>query len=228
MSGPEAFRDIAQCVRESGLLARGGFHPGPDDGVPGAPGTLLLVGNAGGGMWAAFSKERDAYALAENPLDDWVRDRLGAVAQKLGARTVFPFGGPPYHPFQQWAQRAEPVYPSPLGVLIHPEFGLWHAYRGALLFDDVIDLPSAPQPPSPCDSCEGKPCLSTCPVEAFRGDGYDVPSCVAHIETEAGADCLGHGCRARRACPVGQDYAYAPVQAEHHMKAFRSAQRKTD
>jgi hypothetical protein len=29
------------------------------------------------------------------------------------------------------------------------------------------------------------------------------------------------GCRARRACPVGQGWRYAPAQAEFHMLPFR-------
>ena len=28
--------------------------------------------------------------------------------------------------------RAEGLKPSPLGVLVHPDFGLWHGYRGAI------------------------------------------------------------------------------------------------
>jgi hypothetical protein len=29
------------------------------------------------------------------------------------------------------------------------------------------------------------------------------------------------GCRARRACPVGQSWRYTPAQAEFHMRPFR-------
>jgi hypothetical protein len=32
---------------------------------------------------------------------------------------------------------------------------------------------------------------------------------------------MGEGCRARRACPVGRDYRYAPDQAAFHMRPFR-------
>ena len=53
----------------------------------------------------------------------------------------------------RWAQRAEPLHPSPLGVLIHPVHGLWHAYRGALAFAEPIELPPRADLPSPCASC---------------------------------------------------------------------------
>ena len=54
---------VAAAVNAAGLDLRGGFHPQPDDGVPPLPdgaatGTVVLVGNVGGGMWARFSDER--------------------------------------------------------------------------------------------------------------------------------------------------------------------------
>ena len=65
------------------------------------------------------------------------RRSIGAVAATFGARAVSP-SDRPYLPFQQWAMRAEGLKPSPLGILMHPRYGLWHAYRGALLFDAEI------------------------------------------------------------------------------------------
>lgn len=223
---PVSFPYLETAIRKTGLTPRGGFHPDGSDNVTGDPGTLVLVGNAGPTMWDAYVRDRAGYAGCANPLDDWIRDRLTGLAEELGATPLFPFGGPPFLPFQRWAQRAEPVYPSPLGLLIHPDHGLWHAYRGALAFPEVIDLPAFDARASPCESCADKPCLSTCPVGAFGFDGYDVPACVAHLETPAGQDCMELGCRARRACPVEVSAAYAPDQAEFHMGAFRAAQRK--
>lgn len=222
---PVTFRDVEAAIRKSCLISRGGFHPGADDAVPGDPGTLILVGNVGPDMWAAFARDQASYADRASPLDDWVRDRLTAIGVQLGATPLFPFGGPPFLPFQRWAQKAELVYSSPLGVLIHPDYGLWHAYRGALAFREVVDLPVPDTRPSPCESCIEKPCLTTCPVGAFGGDGYDVPMCVDHLESANGHDCMALGCRARRACPVGTDHVYEPAQAEFHMTAFRGAQR---
>ncbi len=218
--------DIAKFVTRHGLIVRGGFHPVADDMVPGDPATLVLVGNAGPAMWQAFEATwtTGQYASSANPLDDWVRDVLTGTAAALGATPLFPFGGPPHLPFQRWAQRADAVAPSPLGVLIHPEFGLWHAYRGALAFAEPLDLPPRDTRRRPCESCADRPCLSACPVDAFGLDGYDVPVCVSHLSAAAGADCLDLGCRARRACPVGREYVYEPAHAAFHMAAFRGAQ----
>jgi hypothetical protein len=221
-----AIKRISEALTPHGLIVRSGFYPVAGEGVPGDPATLVLVGNAGPGMWRAFEAARAAgrYGDSANPLDDWVRDVLGEAAAESGATPLFPFGGPPYLPFQRWAQRAEAVYPSPLGVLIHPDYGLWHAYRGALAFAERFDLPPCDVRPSPCDNCADKPCLSACPVDAFRPDGYDVPVCVGHISNPEGADCMDVGCRARRACPVGRDFIYQPANAAFHMAAFREAQ----
>jgi hypothetical protein len=217
---------IEIALEPYGLIVRGGFHPEPADNVPGDPAALILVGNAGPAMWHAFEAARadGRYGDSANPLDDWVRDALTQAANALGATPLFPFGGPPHLPFQRWAQRADAVAPSPLGVLIHPDYGLWHAYRGALAFAERLDLPPRDDRPPPCDTCADKPCLSACPVVAFGDDGYDVPVCVAHISSAAGADCMDLGCRARRACPVGTEFIYQPAHAAFHMAAFRRAQ----
>ena len=219
---PRWYDELTEPLAAHGLLPRGAFHPGPEDGVPGAPGTLVLAGNAGPGMWDAFAAARPDGA---DPLDRWSRAVLGDIARRLGAVALFPFGGPPYLPFQRWAMRAEPVHSSPLGILIHPDHGLWHGYRGALAFPDRLDLPPPDRRPSPCETCAGRPCLTTCPVGAFGKTGYDVGACAMHLRTPAGADCMDEGCRARRACPVGRDRIYPPAQAAFHMAAFLAARK---
>ncbi|MEK9723355.1 MAG: ferredoxin [Rhodospirillaceae bacterium] len=219
------YATVEQALWGTGLIARGGFHPNESDGVPapcGANGTAIVIGNAGGAMWRTFAASPE-FRLADGPLDAWTARILGEVAERLAAAAVFPFAGPPHHPFQRWAQRAEAVFPSPIGPLIHPDYGLWHAYRGALLFAERFAVPARPAVQSPCEICTDKPCLTTCPVEAFIIEGYAVPRCVAHIATPAGVDCINDGCRARRACPVGGEYRYVAEQAAFHQRHFRRA-----
>ncbi|MBL8701648.1 MAG: hypothetical protein JNK67_24925 [Alphaproteobacteria bacterium] len=209
-----------------GLLLRGGFHPGPGDGVPSLPdggrvATLLMLGNAGPAMWARFAASAESRATP-SPLDLWTRRVVAEIADAVGAYPLFPFGGPPYLPFQRWAQRAESVHVSPLKLLIHPEFGLWHAYRGALGFAERLALPPAAPRESPCATCRDRPCLEACPVGAFDDQGYDATRCVNHVRSMVGTACRDDGCQARRACPVGADYRYEPAQARFHMHAFIS------
>ncbi|HUT48372.1 MAG TPA: hypothetical protein VM325_03465 [Alphaproteobacteria bacterium] len=224
---PTALAKVEAALEAVGLTPRGTFHPEPADNVPALPdgsraGTLVLAGNVGPAMWTAFA---DTDRTGTEALDRWSGDVLGSIAGRFGGTAHLP-GGPPYLPFIRWAQRAGPVRPSAIGMLIHPDFGLWHAYRGALALPDRLDLPPPDDRPRACDTCADKPCLTTCPVGAFAPEGYDVPSCVDYLETTSGNSCSRQGCAARRACPVGRDYHYAPEQAAFHMAAFLRANRK--
>lgn len=223
---------IADGLRAHGLVLFGGFAPQESDRVLALPdgnpaASLLMVGNAGSSIWRSFAASPEAGDGGPDPLDRWSKRILGRLAAEAGGRAIFPSDGPPYPPFVDWAKRAAPVRESPLGMLIHPVYGLWHAYRGALALGEAV--PPSPSDPGtyPCDACVEKPCLTTCPVSAFAPDdrpgGYRVDDCVGHIETPAGADCLELGCRARRACPVGRAFVYDAPQAAFHMAAFLTA-----
>ncbi|GAB4366812.1 MAG: 4Fe-4S dicluster domain-containing protein [Kiloniellaceae bacterium] len=227
MSGP-SLAAIETALAESGLVALGAFHPAADDAVPaladGRPcGTLVLAGNVGGSLWPAFSAAPEARDGGPDALDRWSARVLGGLAAAFGGAALFPFGGPPYLPFQRWARRGAPLTQSPLGMLIHPDYGLWHAYRGALALPAVLPLDAVAARPDPCAACADKPCLTACPVGAFTAAGYDVTACAGHVAAPAGADCLDLGCRARRACPVGRQYHYPAAQARFHMAAFIAA-----
>ena len=213
--------EIEQSLRDAGLTPRGAFHPAAGDDVPALAAdtparTVVLAGNAGPQMWRAFDAARAGGTMT---LDAWSGRVLAELAARLGACAVFPFQRP-YPPFQRWALRAEACHPSPLGLLIHPDYGLWHGYRGALLFAAAIELPPPDRRASPCAGCADRPCLSACPVSAFSHTGYDVPACARHLAGKPGPACMDSGCLARHACPIGRDYRYAPAQARFHMQAF--------
>jgi len=215
---------IERRLTPLGFIPRGAFRPVPADGVPGTPAILVLVGNAGPAMWRAFTKAvREP--VGRDPLDAWTRAALAPVAEGLGAAALFPFDGPPFLPFQRWAQRAEGLARSPVGPLVHPVHGLWHAYRAAFAFARPFPIPEVPPAANPCATCAGKPCLAACPVSALAPGRYDVAACVAHLDAPAGRDCMAMGCAARRACPVGREYAHGPHQAAFHMAHFRRANR---
>lgn len=216
---------IAQSIEATGLAARGAVRleaeerVGPLEGID----HLVLVGIVGRRGWDAFTHSAEAADGLDHPLNRWSERLLGALAERCGATPIFPFGGPPHWPFQRWAQRAEPLHPSPLGLLIHPEYGLWHSYRGALTFAHRLEVEAPIRAPSPCEACTARPCLTACPVGAFTAAGYDVDACAGWLRGEAGAGCMTNGCQARRACPVGRDFAHAPDQASFGMRAFLAA-----
>ena len=216
-----AYADIAAAVEPTGMLARGGFTVGPDDAVPSLadgrrPVSIVIVGNVGGAMWPTFRAEEGD---EPDPLDAWTRRRLRPIADRFGAEFVHP-SDEPFQPFQRWAQRASDVWQSPIGLLVHPTDGLWHALRGAFLFAEPVEgLPSIGVAVSPCVGCEA-PCLTTCPVDAFSPDGYDHEACRGHVRSGEEPVCLERGCAARRACPVNADGFYGPDQMRFHMHAF--------
>ena len=217
---------VLAAVSRTGLVPRGALPLEEKErrGALADVGTIVLAGMAGRDGWGAFAASAVALDGLDHPLDRWSRRLIEGLARELGALALFPFGGPPFWPFQQWARRAEPVHPSPIGLLIHPVYGLWHSYRGALAFHEALDVPEPAAAPSPCDSCRERWCLKACPVGAFSGSGYDVAACAGHLANAAGADCMEAGCRARRACPVGAGDAYGPDQASFTMRAFLRAQ----
>ena len=223
-------KSITSLLEAEGLAFRGAFHPVPADRVPalpdGAPAaTLALAGFVGGGGWRGFAASAEASDGLANPLDRWSRRIIDGLAAALDAVALYPFGARPPLPFQQWARKAEPVHPSPLGILIHPDWGLWHSYRAALAFRERLELPPPDRRPSPCDACAAKPCLSACPVGAFAPGRFEVAACLGHIDAPAGRDCFDLGCRARRACPIGAAHRYGDAHAAFHMRAFRAANR---
>ena len=122
---------VFAAIARIGLAPRGAFglEDGERTGALAEIRTIVLAGMAGRDGWSAFTASPEASDGADHPLDRWSRRVIEALARELGAKAFFPFGGPPFWPFQQWARRAEPVHPSPIGVLIHPRYGLWHSYR---------------------------------------------------------------------------------------------------
>jgi hypothetical protein len=237
--------ELGALLADSGLEPRGWFAIEAGDipaGVtPVKPGmAALLVGNAGPAMWTVFEDSIEHDGDIGDPMDRWteriVHSALGQIEEI--AVPLFPFGVDVW-PFQRFAARAMGLRPSPLGILIHPQFGLWHALRAAIVFPEVQIQPQlVPKPIHPCEACNEKPCLSACPASAFSGSGFNVRACRSYLDSSsssdsdsgnsprhvrAGADCMTNGCAARNACPVGAEYRYAPEQVRFHMMAFRGA-----
>jgi epoxyqueuosine reductase QueG len=223
-AGREVEHAVLAAIRRAGFVPLGWFAPGPDDRTPENARFVILIGNAGPAMFNRFAAERDT---RRDAMDEWTRDVVSRLARGLDAEAVYPFDVSPPWPFLTWARRAGAGHVSPLGLNIHPIYGLWHAYRAALLFPVAFDIPAQNPDPHPCETCVEKPCLTACPVSAFDGKGYDVAACAAHLRTDAGEACMEGGCLARHACPVGQDVAYAPAQAAFHMRAFLASRQES-
>lgn len=214
---------IAARLAPHRLEILGGFVTTADEpGLPAGTRTLLLIGPAEPGFWAHLRAQPE-WGEAD-PVDRWSRRVIGQLACDLGAKALFPFGGPPWHPFHAWALRTGRVWDSPVKLLVHAGQGLMVSFRGALALKQALDLPAPAV--KPCEAC-ARPCLTACPAGALTGAGYDVPACHAFLDRPEGADCLTGGCLVRRACPVSARYARLPEQSAYHMSRFHEGWEKT-
>ena len=113
--------------------------------------------------------------------------------------------------FRLLAYRAGMGSISPVGLLIHPKFGLWLSFRAAILCTQK--LPSPNTAPDVCKDCVQKPCIPSCPAGAVRVEGWSVQRCAQFHEDSQ----LCHGkCHARLSCPVGSDFRHSTLQHEYH------------
>ncbi|SLN27843.1 ferredoxin [Pseudooctadecabacter jejudonensis] len=201
--------DIATAAAEWQLTPLGALYE--------AGQTIVLLGPKEPGFWRFVTQSAAFTSAKADPLDSWSTKAITALATQTGSVAVFPFGGPPFHPFITWALRSGAAWQSPVGLLVHPDAGLLVSYRGALVFEGALALP--PAGTRPCDTCAGQPCRTACPVTALDGQSYDVPKCKAHIDVSPTCQAA---CQVRMACPISQSYGRDPAQTAYHMKVFHS------
>lgn len=214
---PPTLTQITALAAAHHLDILGGFQAQGEPDLPSGTQSLLLLG-PGAGFWPHFTAQAEWHDGAPDPMDRWSRRVIGRMACDLGRpqakiTALFPFGGPPYHPFYAWALRSGRAWASPIKLLVHADQGLMVSYRGALALRARIDLP--PPAPMPCTACPA-PCTTTCP--ALTPARYDLPAC--HDLLAGGKDCMKQGCASRRACPVSAAYARLPEHSAYHMRQF--------
>ena len=209
---------IGALLKPHHLAVMGGFLVRSDDSFPKGTKALLLIGPAEPGFWTHLTNQPEWKDGTPNPVDRWSKRVIENVAEAIDAAAFFPFGGPPWHPFYQWALRSGRAWDSPVRLLIHDQMGLFASYRGALAVKNALALP--PPAAKPCDACTSKPCLTACPTQALTAAGYDLPACHAFLDISTGQDCMNNGCASRRACPISQAYARLPEQSAYHMRQF--------
>jgi hypothetical protein len=188
---------------------------------------IVLIGHYGSEHWPHFTSWLTAQPDQNiaDPLDTWSKSVIFDLAQKIGGQGLFP-SDKPYLPFQRWAQGAQALPQSPINLLIHPDYGTWHGYRGALALNFGVEPDVEPEKfENVCLTCVDKPCLTACPVDAFAdrtvGNGFNYTSCQSFLKTDNGqSSCMEEGCLARNGCPFGLSYTYKSPHMTFHMRAF--------
>jgi epoxyqueuosine reductase QueG len=194
--------------------------------------SIVVIGNGGSAFWEVYRRHSDAnagWAQRDNPLDDFTRqvverDLAGAIrARDLRCTTVYPFlsDAGNLH-FMELGKIAGIGGPSIIGVLVHPVYGTWIAFRAALLIEETLDEPGPALGFDPCPRCVPRSCIPACPVGAVAADArWDALKCVRH-RVEAEPDC-GAGCYSRLGCVIGPQHRYPDDELRHHQeRALRS------
>lgn len=197
--------------------------------APGAR-SIVVIGNGGGAFWRSFKQHADenpGWMVRDNPLDDFTRiviERdIEAVLSNLAHTIIYPFvnNGPTLN-FMEAGKAAGLSGPSIIGVVVHPIYGPWIAFRAAILLTESIDAPGEALGFDPCPSCTVRTCISACPADAVNfATGWDIPKCLTH-RVEVEADCAPR-CHARAGCVLGPEHRYPDEElAYHQMRALRA------
>ena len=190
--------------------------------------SIIVIGNGGGAFWKSFQKhagENPDWMTHENPLDDFTRVVIERDVAPLvkSAIIVYPFmsSGPTLN-FMAAGKAAGLAGPSIIGVMVHPIYGPWIAFRAAILLEETIDAPGQAYGFDPCPTCTARTCISACPADAVSlASGWDIPKCLTH-RVEVEADCAPR-CHARAGCVLGPQHRYPDDELTYHqMRALRS------
>lgn len=134
-------------------------------------GSVLLVAHAGKQFWQAFSQNTtDENKQKPNPVDTYSVGVTELTLEKclpsVTRQRLFPHADCPVNLLA--LGRAFGWHsPSPLGMGIHKQYGLWSAYRAVWWLD--IDLPEgAPvrEKFDVCLQCQTQECVAACPSSA--------------------------------------------------------------
>ena len=176
--------------------------------------SLVVIANGGAAFWSALQ----AFGMrGDDPVDAFSRHLAERfVAEHLQCDEALPlYPGHYAIALQQLGALAGWHHPSPLGLGIHVEFGLWFAYRNAFLITQSLPATTARPSQSPCASCADKPCVSACPPGAVRAENsLELTTCI-DFRLKPESTCATQ-CLARAACPVGAEHRYEDEQTTYH------------
>ena len=187
--------------------------------------SVILIGFAGRSFWVVLQR-----FLSENPefrdtredrIDDYTLLQFKSASKILDDEKVnywmaFPFGSSgPTLDFSKLGELGGVGVKSLMGILIHPEYGLWVSLRGAIITDLEFSQYDEPLPSfNPCPHCH-KPCISVCPASTVSENGWDYNAC---MKFRISTDTCRNNCASRRACPYGNEHQYSEEQLSHHHK----------
>ena len=184
------------------------------------PARILLLGHGGKQLWRAM--ERANAFTADDPVDTFsintTRHFLDHYLGSPPSLFLYPTADI-IVPLQQLGTLAGWHQPSPLGIGMNVEFGLWWAYRTAVYIRaDLPIIKQALPELSTCGQCVDKTCVLACPATAVgAAEPLDFPACMA-LRLRPQSICASQ-CVARRACPIAPEHEYTTAQMAHHYQS---------
>jgi ferredoxin-like protein FixX len=176
--------------------------------------NLILLASGGSMFWPIMKQDPGVKMDQPDPVDNYT---IRALGNFFGNDAIIVYPTNRLIPLQALGKLAGWHYDSPLGLGIHPVFGLWFAYRAVIMsradftpLASELDVQTGP----PCQSCRDKPCINACPASAAVKSGFKVQLC-SDYRMEPDSSCHSR-CISRLACPVGRDHRYLPEQMAYH------------
>jgi epoxyqueuosine reductase len=175
---------------------------------------LILLANGGPVFWQNMKRDPGVKVEEPDPVDNYT---TRVVRNFFGNDAIIVYPRNRMIPLRALGKLAGWHHDSPLGLGIHPIFGLWFAYRAVIMshaiFTPVADAIDG-RSESPCESCRDKPCITACPASAVIESGFEVQRC-SDYRMEPDSSCQSR-CISRLACPVGRAHRYVPDQMAYH------------
>lgn len=188
--------------------------------------SIVVLGNGGADFWHAVNRHAQIHPewfAREHPLDDYTRWAVEQdLAPRLAARGVrfsiaYPFvGNEPRLDFVTLGKVAGLGVVGLVGVLIHPTYGPWIAFRAALLLEEEIEQLGPAIGFEPCPGCTTRSCIAACPAQAVGTAGWEIARCLKH-RVEARPSCDSR-CHARVACVIGPEHRYPDDELAYHQE----------
>ena len=220
---------LANCLQEAGLnlataLPVTVLSPEIWWSTPIADGgTILLLGNGGQDFWQKFTLNIPA---GDDPVDIFSAEASEQVLEKccpgLKRKLLFPTDECPVL-LQRLMLQAGWHTPSPLGIGMHAEYGLWNACRAVWWLDAELEQ-AMPQKTvvDHCAHCVDTPCMTACPAKALGEGRMPLLNRCADYRLSDDSVCE-QTCVAREACPVATEHRYTAEQLSYHYGLARSA-----
>lgn len=172
---------------------------------------LVLIGHGGKTLWASLQASG---VVSENPIDDFSVQTVERwlAGQGVGHHEVI-YPGAQAVGLQTLGKLAGWHHPSPFMVGISEDWGTWYAYRVVVLADSDLEPTRPQQSRSPCEQCQAKSCITSCPGGALAGGVFSLDKCVDYRKQPL-SSCRT-SCLARISCPVGAAHRYCDEQIRH-------------